>query len=59
MQKGHKGFSIFKERVLGMRGDYQDRPWRDQEGRRDLLEGRMVYKIFPVRNYGTVMNWRL
>jgi hypothetical protein len=37
LQKGHKGFSVFKERLPGMRSWHQDRVGRDEKGRRDFL----------------------
>lgn len=38
MQEGHKGFPVFKERVLGVRSYYQDRAGRNKERRRDILD---------------------
>jgi hypothetical protein len=48
LQKMHKGFPVFKERVPRMRGQHQDRARRHQERRRDLLVSKAVLDTLSI-----------
>jgi len=42
LQELHKRLSLFKKRMLGMCGQHQDRTWRYEERRRDLLADKVT-----------------